>query len=123
MYTERRISNQIETKYPDCPFCDSNKRDVRKGPFYLQCAPPAATFNGVNLKLGPAEFRLLELVMRRGSVPWSILENLVPASEDAGPSVVGVVLYNLRRKLMQVDPAAKSSIQAIRGWGLRLVVE
>ena len=109
------------TKIPKCPFCSrSNGRQIRRGDFALQHEPPLATFKGIDLKLGPAEFRLLELVIRRGAVPWSTLEDIVPASADAGPGVVGVTLCNVRRKLKEIDPAAKKSIKSVRGWGLKV---
>jgi DNA-binding response OmpR family regulator len=104
-----------------CPYCSTNQaKKISRGDFTLQTDPPLATFKGVELKLGPCEFRLLELVIRRGAVSWSVLEDFVPASADAGPDGVNVTLCTLRRKLVRVDPMSKHLIKSIRGWGLKL---
>jgi DNA-binding response OmpR family regulator len=119
--TRDHFTKNVEQPAHECPFCGApNAKQINRGGFAILSEPPQATFNGVELKLGPAEFRLLELVVRRGAVPWSTLEDVVPASADAGPGVVGVTLCNLRRKLVQIDPGAKKSIRSVRGWGLKL---
>jgi DNA-binding response OmpR family regulator len=111
-------------EFRECPVCrGGSDGKISRGDLTLQINPPTATFRGVELKLGPAEFRLLELVVRRRAVPWSTLENIVPASAEAGPGVVGVTLCSVRRKLKQIDPVGKTLIRSVRGWGLKLAAE
>jgi DNA-binding response OmpR family regulator len=82
--------------------------------------PPQVYWKDSFIKLTPSEFRLLSILVRRGSVPWSILEDVIPISADAGPTGVSVALSRIRKKLRDADAAAKDLILSVRGWGLRL---
>lgn len=115
------IASHSPGGHGECPFCKiETTKTLRRGDLVLETEPPAVFWKGSQIEVTPSEFRLLSLLVRRGSVPWCILEDVIPLSADAGPRVVSVTLSRVRRKLREADAAAKNLIQPVRGWGLRL---
>ena len=94
------------------------------GDLQLEPARRRVTRAGVEIALTPREFRVLELLLRRGGdvvTKREILDNVWDSAFEGDPNVVEVYISYLRRK---VDaPFGQSSIRTVRGMGYRVAVE
>lgn len=92
------------------------------GALKLDTKTHSATLNGVQLKLQPKEFKLLEFFMKHpGEVfsPEALIQRVWPSDSEVYPNAVRTLVKKLRKRL-DLDPA-DSFIETVFGVGYKFV--
>lgn len=101
-----------------CHACGaSTPQRASRGPLTVQLDPPRATWRGLPLRLNKTHIAMLHMLCIRPELSHFGMQ-IVAAGADASAETAKVQITHLRKRLPE-----GVTIEAIFGWGYRLVVD